>query len=101
MTLGLGPKPELDVQKVEECLNLQTNDLSLLPIPALEAHLANIRAQTANTSTLLTYLLQTRDALQQDSETYNKLIAELVGEAQKMKTGVGKVRTPLRRGTGS
>lgn len=45
-----------------------------------------------DTSSLLTHLLQQRDALQQDSETYNKLIGELVGEAQKMKTG-SKTRT--------
>lgn len=66
---------------------------------ALERHLAQIRAQTSNTSALLTHLLQTKDALQQDSDMYNKLIAELVGEAQKMKSGV-LGRTPTRRGSG-
>ena len=74
--------------------------MSLLPLPALERHLASLQTQTANTSALLTHLLQTREALQQDSETYNKLIGELVGEAQKMKTGIGKGRTAIRRGSG-
>ncbi|TFY69421.1 hypothetical protein EVJ58_g428 [Rhodofomes roseus] len=37
-------------------------------------------------STMLTHLLQTRDALKQDSETYNKLIGELVADAQKRST---------------
>lgn len=72
-------------------------NLSLLPLPALEKHLGEIREQTASASALLTYLLQSRDALQQDSETYNGLIAELVGEAQKIKTGKGRVVT--RKGT--
>lgn len=68
------------------------------PLAALERHLADLRMQTANTSSLLTYLLQSRDALQQDSETYNGLIAELVGEAQKIKSGKPK-RTMSKRGT--
>ncbi|TFY53369.1 hypothetical protein EVG20_g10147, partial [Dentipellis fragilis] len=100
MQLGLGPKPQLEECKIQELLDLTHDNLALLPLPELDAHLANIRTQTANTSQLLTYLLQTRDALQQDSETYNKLIAELVMEAQKMKTGVGKGRSVSRRGSG-
>lgn len=63
------------------------DNLLLLPARKLETYLADLQSQTASTSALLTYLLQTRDALQQDSETYNKLIGELVGEAQKIKTG--------------
>jgi hypothetical protein len=100
-----GPKPPLDEGKVIELIGLEscglcyfTNRLaltqssaamSLQPLAVLERHLTEIRAQTASTSNLLTYLLQTRDALQQDAETYNGLIAELVGEAQKVKTGKG------------
>lgn len=98
--LGLGPKPQLDEKKITELLELTPDNLSLLPLPALERHLASLQAQTANTSALLTHSLQTREALQQDSETYNKLIGELVGEAQKMKTGIGKGRTAIRRGSG-
>lgn len=79
------------------CAHCMVDQLSLLPLASLEACLSDLRTQTQNTSALLTYLLQTKDALQQDSETYNRLIAELVGEAQKMKT-VG--RTPSRRGSG-
>lgn len=97
--------PQLDEQRIGELLTLKpgmylfrviftdTNagrfidQLSLLPLASLEAYLSELRTQTQNTSALLTYLLQTKDALQQDSETYNKLIGELVGEAQKMKTG--------------
>ncbi|KAH9077238.1 hypothetical protein EDB83DRAFT_2348962 [Lactarius deliciosus] len=78
--------------------NARRDQLSLLPLASLEAYLSDLRTQTQNTSALLTYLLQTKDALQQDSETYNRLIAELVGEAQKMKN-VGS-RTPSRRGSG-
>ncbi|KAI0004955.1 hypothetical protein BJV74DRAFT_805925 [Russula compacta] len=96
--LGLGPKPELDEQRIEELLALTSDQLSLLPLASLEACLSDLRMQTQNTSSLLTHLLQTRDALQQDSETYNKLIAELVGEAQKMKTVGGRI--PSRRGSG-
>lgn len=67
-------------------LTKSKDNLSLLPLPTLEAQLERIKALTADTSALLAHLLQQRDALQQDSETYNKLIGELVGEAQKMKT---------------
>jgi len=63
------------------------------PLPNLERHLRDIQQQIAQTSEVLTYVLRTRDALQQDSETYNGLIAELVGEAQKMKSGRGPTRT--------
>ncbi|KAI0082412.1 hypothetical protein K474DRAFT_1579855, partial [Panus rudis PR-1116 ss-1] len=82
-----GPPPELDQARINNLLALRSDDLLLLPVRTLESHLQAIREQTVQTSTLLTYLLQTRDALQQDSETYNKLIGEMVGEAQKMKTG--------------
>jgi hypothetical protein len=58
------------------------------PLPNLERILSELKMQTANTSGLLTYLLQSREALQQDSETYNGLIANLVSEmAQKVKSG--------------
>ncbi|KAI0750953.1 hypothetical protein C8Q80DRAFT_1154772 [Daedaleopsis nitida] len=97
--LRLGPRPEIDEAKIEQLLDLSADQLSLLPVSALESHLADLKAQTAKTSTLLTYLLQMRDALQQDSETYNKLIGELVGEAQKIKTG--KRITVTRRGSGA
>ncbi len=76
-----------------------TDQMSLLPTSTLEGYLADMKAHTAKSSTLLTYLLQTRDALQQDSETYNKLIGELVGEAQKIKTG--KRMNVTRRGSGA
>jgi hypothetical protein len=73
-------------------------ELSLLPLAALENHLTALRTQTVGTSNLLSFLLQKRETLQQDSETYNGLIAELVGEAQKIKTGKGKATS--RRGVG-
>ncbi|KAF9821490.1 hypothetical protein IEO21_00736 [Rhodonia placenta] len=85
--LRLGPRPELDESKVTELLALDPDNLTLLPISALEKYSADLQMQTINTSSVLTHLLQTRDALRQDSETYNKLIGELVGEAQKIKTG--------------
>jgi hypothetical protein len=104
--LGLGPKPTLNEAKISELLDLGAglsthhllfdlftvvaDQLPLLPLSALEGHLSALRTQTAHTASLLTHLLQTRDALQQDSETYNALIAELVGEAQKIKTGKGR-----------
>ncbi|KAF9491361.1 hypothetical protein BDN71DRAFT_1452966 [Pleurotus eryngii] len=96
---SFGPKPELDEGKIMQLLSLKPDNLSLQPLPVLERYLAEIRSQTANTSAVLTHSLQAKDALQQNSETYNKLIAELVGEAQKIKTGA-KVRTPIRRGSG-
>lgn len=59
----------------------------MIPLKSLNSHLDSLKQETAQVSAVLTYLLQARDALQQDSETYNKLIAEMVGEAQKIKTG--------------
>jgi hypothetical protein len=79
----------------DESFNLAS--LALLPLSSLESRLTELKAHTAATSALLTYLLQAREALQQDSETYNGLIAELVGEAQKIKTGKG--RAPGKRGS--
>ncbi|KIK67826.1 hypothetical protein GYMLUDRAFT_36603 [Collybiopsis luxurians FD-317 M1] len=82
-----GPRPAIDESKISELLEIDIENLKLQPLAALERRLQEFRSQTANTNALLTYLLQTRDALQQDSETYNGLIAELVGEAQRMKSG--------------
>ncbi|KAF8915831.1 hypothetical protein CPB85DRAFT_1217093 [Mucidula mucida] len=93
-----GPKPDLDDVKIQQLLALDSDSLTIQPLATLERHLAELRAHTAKTQTRLTHLLQSRDALQQDAETYNGLIAELVGEAQKIKTGKG--RTPTRRGSG-
>lgn len=94
-----GPKPELDAGRINKLLQLTTESLTIQPLSNLERYLSDIRLQTANTSSLLTYLLQSRDALQQDSETYNGLIAEMVGEAQKLKSGKAPSRMgSLRRG---
>ena len=76
-----------------------SEQMSLSPLATLEGHRANLKLQTSNVSTLLTYLLQARDALQQDSEMFNKQIGELILEAQKMKT-THKGGAPSRRGTG-
>ena len=70
-----------------------------MPLTQLEGHLSSLRALTLSTSSLLTHMLQTREALQQDSETYNGLIAELVGEAQRQKSGPKGKATPQKRGS--
>ncbi|KAJ6598850.1 hypothetical protein DFH09DRAFT_1021453 [Mycena vulgaris] len=93
-----GPKPEIDNAKIAQLLALDSETLTIQPLSTLEGYLAALRSQTASTSALLSHLLQTRESLQHDSETYNGLIAELVGEAQKIKTAKG--RTPNRRGSG-
>ncbi|KAJ3518056.1 hypothetical protein NLJ89_g83 [Agrocybe chaxingu] len=95
-----GPKPELDMSRINKLLQLTPESLTMQPLANLERYLADIRTQTANTSSLLTYLLQTRDVLQQDSETYNGLIAEMVGEAQKLKSGKVTRTGSMRRGSG-
>lgn len=98
--LRLGPKPALDYTTIDGLLNLSPDQMSLSLLSTLEGHRANLELQTANVSTLLTYLLQARDALQQDSEMFNKQIGELILEAQKMKM-TNKMGTPSRRGTGA
>ena len=81
--------------------DILVESLTMQPLANLERYLADIRMQTADTSSLLTYLLQIRDSLQLDSEMYNGLIAEMVGEAQKLKSGKPSSRTAsIRRGTG-
>ncbi|KAG5648887.1 hypothetical protein DXG03_000236 [Asterophora parasitica] len=95
-----GPKPELDHAKIQSLLELNPDTLTIQPLSSLERHLADLRAQTAATQALLTHLLQTRESLQQDNETYNGLIAELVGEAQKMKSGKPGRTNSVRRGSG-
>ena len=71
--------------------------LNLLPLATLEQRLNDLRTQTSLASALLTHLLQTRESLQQDSETYNRLIAELVGDAQRLKSGKPTRTASLRR----
>jgi hypothetical protein len=51
-----------------------------------------------NASARLTHLLQQRDALQQESETHNRRIGELVSEATKRTSGKGRA-PPTRKGT--
>jgi len=97
-TLALGPKPKLDQDKIDVLLTISPDTLPLLPLQTLQSHLGSLRELTATASSLLSHLLQTRDALQLDSETYNGLIAELVTEAQKMKGGKG--RNVGKRGSG-
>ncbi|KAL0570604.1 hypothetical protein V5O48_011352 [Marasmius crinis-equi] len=93
-----GPKPQLDDTKIKQLLELDPDNLKLQPLPTIERHLSHVRMQMAQTNALLTHLLQVRDSLQQDSETYNGLIAELIGEAQKNKAGKG--RNAVRKGSG-
>jgi hypothetical protein len=71
--------------------------LTLVPLSKLETYLSEAKAQTALASARLTHLLTARDALQQDAEMFNKLIGDLVGEAQKR--GAGGRATPVRKGT--
>ncbi|PVF96472.1 hypothetical protein CPB86DRAFT_775753 [Serendipita vermifera] len=95
---NLGPKPDLDQEKIEGLLNTDPENLPLLPIPKLEAHRAALQSQTLAASNLLTYLLQSREALQQESDAFNQRIAELVNEAQRMKSGTRR-QTSRKGGT--
>ncbi|KAL0067606.1 hypothetical protein AAF712_005321 [Marasmius tenuissimus] len=97
-TTQFGPKPRLDDASIKGLLELDSDNLKMQPLPVIERHLASVKMQMAQTNALLTHLLQVRDSLQQDSETYNGLIAELIGEAQKNKAGKG--RNATRRGSG-
>lgn len=110
-SMGLGPPPQLNQAKIDEMLaldhgqpiglsrvfvpsgthgNLNTADnLSLLPLHLLNAHLDTLRGLTATSSSLLSHLLQTRATLQEESESYNSIIGEMIAkEALKMRTGV-------------
>ena len=74
--------------------------MPLLPLPVLNAHLESLRGLTAMSSNLLSYLLQKRDSLQQESERYNGLIADLISkESRKLKGGGAKAK-PVKRGSG-
>jgi Domain of unknown function (DUF5102) len=67
--------------------------IPLLPLTVLEAHLASVNDARSSATAYLTDLLQKRESLRQDNETYHGLIAELVGEAQKRKMTKVKGRT--------
>jgi len=97
--LRLGPKPALDDAAISALLDISPEQMSLSPLATLEGHRASLALQTASVSTVLTYLLQARDSLQQESETFNKQIGELILEAQRIKT-TNKGGPPSRRGTG-
>lgn len=76
-----------------------SDTLRLLPLSSLQTHLASLQSLTGDASALLAYLLQSRDISQQDSETYNGLIAEMVGEAQKWKAPLKSQTSLSRRST--
>ncbi|KAH7105438.1 hypothetical protein BKA62DRAFT_689694 [Auriculariales sp. MPI-PUGE-AT-0066] len=95
--LSIGPKPSLNKDRIAAMLALEHDKLSLLPLAEVQAHLASLRRLTADASAQLTHVLQTKDALQQDSETYNGLIGELVGEATRAKTAQQRGRSSSKR----
>ncbi|KAG8905960.1 hypothetical protein FRB99_007894 [Tulasnella sp. 403] len=90
---GLGSLPVLDQAKVDEMLALDPETLPLMPLPMLNGYLDTLRGLTATTSSILTHLLQTRESLQQDSESYNRAIADLISkQTQKLKAGSGRTK---------
>ncbi|CAO1615187.1 unnamed protein product [Jaminaea pallidilutea] len=76
--LGLGPKPEVDLKRVDEVCGLTEDQISLIPLPGLRALSAELTSLTESTSALLTHSLALRESLQADSEMYNGLIKDLV-----------------------
>lgn len=90
----LGPKPDIDTASIQQLLADDIESLKIDSLSNLERQLNELKMQTAQVSSLLTYLLQSRDALQQDSDTYNGLIGGLVNQmAQKVKSGKPLGRT--------
>ncbi|PWN18490.1 hypothetical protein BCV69DRAFT_301286 [Microstroma glucosiphilum] len=76
--LGLGPLPEVDMQRVEQVSNLSEDQLSLLTLPSLRSLSQELSHLITSTSLLLTHHLTLRESLQADSEMYNGLIKDLV-----------------------
>ncbi|KAG8891046.1 hypothetical protein FRB98_000055 [Tulasnella sp. 332] len=99
---GLGPAPQLDQAKVAQMLALDSETLSLLPLSTLNAHLDTLRSLTATSSSLLSHLLQSRAALQEESEHHNSLIAELIAKEtlkmQAVKSGARRQNSQRRSG---
>ena len=111
-----GTLPAFDQSKIDALLSISpgkfcviefgTSDakcrietLPLLPLTVLDGHLESLRQARSAVTKHLTELLQKRESLRQDNETYHGLIGELVGEAQKRKMRRVKGRTAsLRRG---
>jgi len=90
--------PKFDQSKIDALLSVAPETLPLLPLSVLEGHLASLAEARASVTEHLTELLQKRESLRQDNETYHGLIGELVGEAQKRKMTRVKGRTAsLRR----
>jgi hypothetical protein len=65
-----------------------------------KATIAALKEQTMAASVLLTHLPQQRDALQQDSEMFNKLIGEMAADASKRAGPTSEARIPACRGSG-
>jgi len=90
-----------DQSKIDALLSIPPETLSLLPLTVLEGHLGSLKEARRSATEYLTGLLQKREGLRQDNETYHGLIGELVGEAQKRKMTKAKVKgrtASLRRG---
>lgn len=71
-------------------LSIRPDQLSLLPLPSLQAHLSEMESLAISISHLLTHHLTLREALQADSEMYNGLIKDLVAGAANRIGGGGK-----------
>ncbi|WWC90184.1 uncharacterized protein L201_005117 [Kwoniella dendrophila CBS 6074] len=83
---GLGNKPEFDMVKAEEYCGLEEDQLSLLPLAALQKLQSELARTSALASSRLAWELQFKDAQTQDSTTYNGMISELISNAAKVKS---------------
>jgi hypothetical protein len=66
---GLGQRPALDLARAQELCALEEDQLSLMPLARLESLLEDLARNTADASTLLSWLLQLKDAQSQDQAT--------------------------------
>ncbi|CDZ98441.1 hypothetical protein [Phaffia rhodozyma] len=82
-TYGLGNMPEVGWETMEELCLMESDSLSLLSLDKLESLQTELSTRSSQASNLLSYLLQLRDAQQDESIVSNGMIAELVMSAQK------------------
>ncbi|KAL0086263.1 hypothetical protein J3Q64DRAFT_1834024 [Phycomyces blakesleeanus] len=88
-------EPELDIDIAKAYCELTEDTIRIFPSQKLEAMMGELTRLQRQASEYLGYLLDQREQLMMDAETYNDLISCIVGHAQRLREQhVGKDSSP-------
>ncbi|KAI7862313.1 hypothetical protein BDF14DRAFT_1857185 [Spinellus fusiger] len=88
-------EPELDIDIAKAYCELTQDTIRVFPNQKLEAMVGELTRLQRQASEYLGYLLDQREQLMMDAETYNDLISCIVGHAQRLREQhVGKDASP-------